>query len=113
MLVCARAVSARAIRPAKDACAGATEAKVARNVQTASMIASKSRGNTRICCGGSGAVEVTGSVGRGVAGIGTGEGESGTGGGAPSVGMAWEGCSTAVCSSARSSSTSAGGWRWK
>ena len=62
-------------------------------------------------CGGSGAVEVTEYVGHGAVDIGTGEGESGTRGGAPSVGMAWEGCATAGRSSARSSSTSAGGWR--
>ena len=70
-----------------------------------------------------GAVEVTGagcsneagSVGRGAVGIGTREGKSGTGGEAgteaPSVGTAWEGCSTVGRSSARSSSTSSGGWR--
>ena len=66
---------------------------------------------------GDGAVEVTGargsdeagSIGRGAAGIGAGEGETGTGGEAgteaPSVGMTWEGCSTTGRSSARSSST--------
>ena len=56
-------VSAHVIRLAKDACAAANEAKVARNIRTASMIASKSRGDTGIYCGGSGLVEVTGSAG--------------------------------------------------
>ena len=136
MLVCARAVSVRAIHSAKDACAIVNEAEIAENVQTTSMMARKSRGDIGICCGGGGAVEdepaksagdgaveVTGvgdsdeaeSVGRGAAGIGTGEGETGTGGEAgteaPSVGTAWEGCSIAGRSSARSSSTSSGGWR--
>ena len=53
MLVCSRAVSARAIRSAKDACAAANDAKVAGNVRTASMIANKFRGDTWICCSGS------------------------------------------------------------
>ena len=78
----------RAILSAKDACAAANEAKVAGNVRTASIITSKSRGDTGICYGGSGAVEEIGSVGRDAAGIGTREGESGTRGRAPSVGMA-------------------------
>ena len=136
MLVCARAVSVRAICSAKDACAATNEAEVAENVRTTSMMAKKSRGDIGICCSGRGAVEdepaksagdgameVTGargsdeagSVGRGAAGIGTGEGETGTRGEArteaPSVGTAWEGCSTMGRSLARSSSTSFGGWR--
>ena len=126
----------RAIRSAKDACATANEAKVAENVRTTSIMARKSRGDIVICCGGGGAVEdepaksardgaveVTGaegsdeagSVGLGTAGIGIGEGETGIGGEtgteAPSVGTAWEGYSTTRRSSARSSSTSSGGWR--
>ena len=136
MLVCARAVSVRAIRSAKDAYAAANEAEVAENVRTASMMARKSRGDIGICCGGGGAVEdepaksagdrpveVTGtggsdevrSVGHGAAGIGAREGETETRGEArteaPSVGTAWEGRSTTGRSSARSSSTSSGGWR--
>ena len=126
----------RATRSAKDACVAANEEEVAENVRTTSMMARKSRGDIGICCGGGGAVEneptklagdgtveVTGAggsneagfVGHGAAGIRTEEGESGTGGEAgneaPSVGTAWEGCSIAGRSSARSSSTSSGGWR--
>ena len=126
----------RAIRSAKDACAAANEVEVDENVRAASTMARKSRGDIGICCGGGGvvedesaksagdgAVEVTGargsdeegSVGRGEAGIGTGEGETRTGGEvgteAPSVSTAWEGCSTTGRSSGRSSSTSSGGWR--
>ena len=96
----------------------------------------KSRGDIRLCCGGSGAVEnepaksagegaveetgVGGSdeariVEHGAADIGAGEGETRTGDEAgteaPLVGMTWEGCSTAGRSLARSSSTSSGGWR--
>ena len=99
MLVYARAVSVRAICSAKDACAVANEAEVDENVRTASMVARKSQGDIGICCGGGGAVEdesaksagdgaveVTGaggldeagSIGRGAAGIKTGEGETGT-----------------------------------
>ena len=46
-----------AILLAKDACAATNEAEVAENVRTASMMARKSRGDIRICCGGGGAVE--------------------------------------------------------
>ena len=126
----------RAIHSAKDACVAANEEEVAKNVQTASMMARKSRGDIGICCGGGGAVEdepaksirdgavevigargsdEVGSVGPGTAGIRTGEGKTETGGEAgteaPSFGTAWEGCSTTGRSSARSSSTSSGGWR--
>ena len=101
MLVCARAVSVRVIRSAKDTCAAANEAEVAENLRTASMMARKFRGDIGICCGGScavedepaksagdGAMEVTGAggsdeagfVGHSTVGIGTGEGESGIGG---------------------------------
>ena len=123
MLVCARVVSVRAIRSARDACAAVNEAEVAENVRTASMMAKKSRGDIGICCDGDGAVEVTGAGGsdeagfveHGATGIGTGEGESGTGGEVgnedPSVGTAWEGYLIAGRSSARSSSTSYGVWR--
>ena len=99
MLVCVIAVSVRAIHSAKDACTTANESEVAKNVQTASMMARKSRGDIGICCSGGGAVEdepaksardgaveVTsargsdevGSVGRGTAGIETGEGKTET-----------------------------------
>ena len=136
MLVYARAVSVCAIRSGKDACAIANEAEVAENVRTASMMARKSRGDIVICCGGGSAVEdepaksagdgalevigaggsdEAGSVRRGATGIETGEGETRTGGKAgieaPSVGTAWEGCSTAGRSSVKSSSTSSRGWR--
>ena len=47
----------RAIHSAKDAYAAANEAEVVKNVQTASMMARKSRGDIGICCGGGGAVE--------------------------------------------------------
>ena len=125
-----------AICSAKDACAVANEAEVVENVRTASMMARKSRGDIWLCCGGSGVVEdepaksagegaveetgvggsdEAGTVERGAAGIGAGEGETRTGGEAgteaPSVGTTWEGFSTAGRSLARSSSTSSGGWR--
>ena len=62
---------------------------------------------------GAGGSDEARSVGRGAAGIGAREGEIGTGGEAgieaPTVGTAWEDCSTAGRSSARSSSTSSGG----
>ena len=75
----------------------------------------KSAGDGVVEVTGAGGSDEAGSVERGSAGIGIGEGESGTGGEAgteaPSVGTAWEGCSTTGRSSARSSLTSFGGWR--
>ena len=78
----------RAIRSAKDAWVAVNEAEVAENVRTASMKARKHRGDMGICCGavedepaksvgdgaleatGAGSSDETGSVGRGVIGIG-------------------------------------------
>ena len=91
------------------------------------MIARKSRGDMGICCGavedepaksaGDGALEATGtggsdeagSVGRGAVGTKIGGGEFGTR--TPLAGTAWDGCSSKVRSSARSSSTTSGGRR--
>ena len=118
-----------AIRSVKDAWATANEVEVTENVQTASMITRKSKGDMRICCCavedepaksvGDEALEVTdaggskeaGSVERGVVGTETGGGESGTG--TPPTGTVWDGCSSGVGvrSSARSSSTTSGGRR--
>ena len=114
----------RAICSDKDAWAAANEVEVAENVQTASMIAQKSLGDMGICCGteedepaksaGDGVLEATsagssdeaGSVGRGAVDIETGGGESETR--SPPAGTAWDGCSSRVRSSARSSSTTSG-----